>query len=239
MTIPHCPVPPSGPVDRQHIFASRTGRPSSYSDDIAARICDAISDGALLATVCEAPDMPSKTTVHRWRNDRPDFRAAYARAREAWSEHYAELIVKISMDASNDFLWDKNGNPIGINYPNVQRATLAVNTFKWLVGKYAPRTYGESPEIAVEPARAVTSITRTIVDPAPVALPAPPLQLTFDPGPLPASLDSEILARMIAAVKKNVPKAKDVDPRTLLNEVIDVVDRALRIHYGTSEVANG
>jgi hypothetical protein len=230
-------VPPPCPVS-----SAPMGRPTLYSDEIAGRICDQISEGQLLSRICEAPDMPSKTTVHRWRNGRSDFRHAYAIAREAWSEHYAELIVKISMDASNDFLWDKNGNPIGINYPNVQRATLAVNTFKFLMAKYSPRIYGEKPELPPEPARAVTAITRTIVDPRPAILEneqPPRFALTFDPGPLPAYMDREILARVVAAVKKHVPKAKDQDPNALLDEVIALIDRTLAAHYGASEVANG
>jgi hypothetical protein len=221
-TIPPCPV--SVPM----------GRPSSYSDEIATRICDEISDGKLLSRICEAPDMPSRASVYRWRNDRADFRSAYARARENWSEHHAELILKISLDASGDYFYGENGQPIGLNYPNVARATLAVNTLKFLMAKYSPRTYGESPEIAPEPARAVTRITRTIVDPLPAALPAPPLQLTFDPGPLPAHMDRDILARVIAAVKKHVPKAKDRDPNTLLNEITDLIDRTFAVHYGAT-----
>jgi terminase small subunit-like protein len=229
-TIPPCPVSPTEPECSQQIFASRMGRPSSYTDEIAQQILDRISNGEMLTKICQNENMPPRKTVYTWQRTRADFRAAYARAREEWAEFYEEKVLEIAFNDSGDFFIE-NGRAVA-DHAQVQRARLQVDTLKWFMMKWAPRRYGESPEIAIEPERIVARITRTIVDPAPAALPAPPLQLSFDPGPLPAHMDREILARLIAAVKRHVPKAKDRDPNVLLNEITALIDRTLAAHYG-------
>jgi hypothetical protein len=219
--IPLCPVSDS----------DGTSRPTGYDETVAEKVLERISEGELLMRICQESGMPTRGQFRHWLTTHDDLAAAYARERLFWADAHAEAVVDLVTDPKGNFI-DQNGNRLPLTHEEVAALRLRVDSIKWLVGKWAPRTYGEKPDLPPEQAHVVTRICRTIVDPHPAALPAPPLQLTFDPGPLPASLDSEILARIIAAVKKNVPKAKDVDPRMLLNEVIDVVDRALRIHYG-------
>lgn len=105
------------------------GRPSLYSQSIADAICDRITGGESLRSVCRDEDMPDKSTVLRWlgRDEYQGFRDQYARACELRSEHWGDEILNIADDDTTD----------------VQRAKLRVDTRKWLMSKMAPKKYGD------------------------------------------------------------------------------------------------
>lgn len=42
-----------------------TGRPSKYTPQLAAEICDRMANGKGLREICSAPDMPNRSTVLR------------------------------------------------------------------------------------------------------------------------------------------------------------------------------
>jgi hypothetical protein len=56
------------------------GKYISYSDEVAARVLALLAEGASLAAVGRMEEMPSFTTLIRWRQERPDFQAAYLAA---------------------------------------------------------------------------------------------------------------------------------------------------------------
>jgi hypothetical protein len=209
-----------------------------YSDDAVDKILARISEGELLLKICQEPGAPTRAQFYNWMLTRPAMRDRYARARLAWADWHAESIVNLVTDPKGNYI--ENGNRLPLTHEEVGARRLHIDSVKWLVGKWAPRTYGDSPELPPEPEKHVTAITRTIVQPvtfrfegdAPPA-PGPPLQLTFDPGPLPERLDSEILARVIRAVKDNVPKADQCDPQEILEEAITTIARALKAKYAS------
>ncbi len=60
------------------------GRPSLYKPEIVAEICDRLSRGEPLATMCnEQAHLPAWRTVYDWMDADPVISAAIARAREA------------------------------------------------------------------------------------------------------------------------------------------------------------
>lgn len=115
-----------------------TGRTSSFTQKIADRICERMSDGESLRDICKDAAMPDKKTVLRWVEAREDFRDQYARAREALVDHWAEEIVAEANNTAGDIGADGRGNSA-----NVQRSKLKIDTLKWLMSKIAPRKYGE------------------------------------------------------------------------------------------------
>jgi hypothetical protein len=68
---PDVPTEPTRPV----------GRPSSYSDALADAVCERMLNGESLVKICEDEEMPSRTTIYRWMDARPDFvaRCNYSR----------------------------------------------------------------------------------------------------------------------------------------------------------------
>lgn len=86
--------------------------------------------------------MPGKSTVMRWLDAHAEFRDQYARAREAQADYWAEEIIEISDDGSNDTYKDEDGHE-RTNQDVIARSRLRVDTRKWLMARMAPKKYGD------------------------------------------------------------------------------------------------
>jgi hypothetical protein len=118
------------------------GRPSSYSPELANRICELLAGGQSLRQICAADDMPDKATVLRWLPKHDEFRDQYAHARELQTEYWAEEILEIADDGTGDTYKDENGNE-RTDHEVVARSRLRVDSRKWLMSKLAPKKYGD------------------------------------------------------------------------------------------------
>ena len=119
-------------------------RPSIYSDDLAATICQRMAEGESLRAICRNADMPGKTTVLRWLGDdsHPGFREQYTHAREMQADYFAEEILEIADDGIGDMTEDDKGR-LNVNQEIVARSRLRVDTRKWLMARMAPKKYGD------------------------------------------------------------------------------------------------
>src|SRR5687767_12334038 len=78
---------------------ARTGRPSSYTEELSDYICARIATSKdSLATICEKPGMPDAMTVFRWLRTNDAFRAQYNLAKEQQGELLVEEILSIADD---------------------------------------------------------------------------------------------------------------------------------------------
>ncbi len=132
-----------------------TGRPSIFTEDLAATICARISEGESLRSVCRDEEMPGLTTVMRWIGEaatdpeKMRFREQYDAARESRADAMFEDMLEISDDARNDWM-EKNGqdNPgFLLNGEHVSRSKLRVDTRKWMLGRMSPKRYGDKQAI--------------------------------------------------------------------------------------------
>lgn len=105
-----------------------TGRPSKYTKALGALICERMCDGESLRKICEDRDMPSRSMVFRWLERDEAFRDQYARAREAQADKYADELVDIADEGTNE-----NANII----------RLRMDARKWAASKMAPKKYGD------------------------------------------------------------------------------------------------
>lgn len=129
-------------------------RPSMFTEEIAEAICARLADGLSLREVCRDEAMPSRDTVRRWLRDRPEFQQHYAHAREAQADHLGDEILEIADDASNDWMVRNKGqdNEVEVlNHEHVQRSKLRIEARRWLMGKLAPKKYGEKVAIGGDP----------------------------------------------------------------------------------------
>lgn len=129
------------------------GRPSSYTPEIAKSICERLSAGESLRSICRDDEMPSEVSVRRWVvEDREGFSAHYARARDAGLECMAEELLEIADDGSNDWMekHSEDGASLGwaLNGEHVQRSRVRIDTRKWLLSKMAPKRYGDKLTVA-------------------------------------------------------------------------------------------
>jgi hypothetical protein len=122
------------------------GAPSIFSQDLADEICRLMATGRSLRSVCRGEGMPDLSTVIRWlAKEGPkwdEFRAQYARAREAMADAMSEEILDIADDGRNDTYTTEDGQE-RTNWDVIGRSKLRVDARKWLLSKVAPRKYGE------------------------------------------------------------------------------------------------
>lgn len=105
-----------------------TGRPSSYSDEMAETICDRLIEGLSLRKICEADDMPDRNTVMRWMDANPQFAARCARARELQADYMDDLIL----DTAN------------ASTPETAPADrVKISAYQWRAAKLQPKRYGD------------------------------------------------------------------------------------------------
>lgn len=121
------------------------GRPSTYSAEIAAIICERLGEGESLRRICNDEGMPAKSTVMLWLAQHSEFSDQYARARETQADYLAEDLLEIADDARNDWMESNGEDDKGwiANGEHIQRSRLRVDARKWLIAKLAPKKYGD------------------------------------------------------------------------------------------------
>ncbi len=124
--------------------SKKKGRPSLYTEALAAEICRRLAEGETLRSVCRDQAMPDKATVLRWLADKTkvDFRDQYAHARDMQADALFDEALEIADDVSGDWSTDKDGKKV-LDHEHIQRSRLRVDTRKWAAGKLAPKRYGD------------------------------------------------------------------------------------------------
>jgi hypothetical protein len=122
------------------------GRPSKYTETLAEEICGLLAEGQSLVEICRRGDMPSQRTVYRWLAAADGFRQSYARAREAQADRFADEIIEIADDATNDWMERRQGEETitVVDHEHIQRSRVRIEARKWLMAKLAPKKYGDS-----------------------------------------------------------------------------------------------
>lgn len=128
------------------------GRPTLYTEAIAAEICQRIAEGETLNQICRSAHMPSRPTIVSWvLSDKSGFSDRYATARSMLLEHWSDEIVDISDDGVNDWVErEAESGRLATQYngDHVARSRLRVDTRKWLLSKLKPQTYGDRTMIS-------------------------------------------------------------------------------------------
>lgn len=140
------------------------GNQTKHTPEIAAYICQQISLGRSLRSVCRDEGMPDNATVNLWViDDREGFAKQYARARLAQMAALEDELIEIA-DVEPGML-ESGATDSGY----VAHQKLKIDTRKWLMSKIAPKKYGDKLDLQhtgsdggpVE----IKQITRVIVDP--------------------------------------------------------------------------
>lgn len=140
------------------------GRPTDYTEELAAHICSEVSSGRSLNSICKDEGMPNPSSVYLWLSKYRSFSDNYAKAQADRAAFFAEEIVEISDDSSGDFIEVGDGR-VAPNSTAVSRDKLKVDTRKWLMSRMDPKRYGDKVETVHSGSLEVQQITRKIVDP--------------------------------------------------------------------------
>ena len=131
---------------------AKMGRPTLYSDELAAEICRRIVEGESLTRICKDENMPNVSSVYLWLFKHKDFSNQYARAREDQADTYSDQIVDIGEEVPMMVITDEDGkvtkriDPAGVN-----RTRLRVDARKWVAAKLKPKKYGDRQVVAGDP----------------------------------------------------------------------------------------
>ena len=117
-----------------------------------ASALQALHDGITLREHCRTmqktdPKYPNPSTFYAWATDNAGgFAAPYAIPRRAQAHHWAEDIIQIAEDGTNDWVKRRraNGEIIkSVDSECVQRSKLRVDTRRWLLSKLHPDIYAD------------------------------------------------------------------------------------------------
>ena len=146
--------------------ARKPGRPSLYSEKLAAEILRRTAEGETLTSICNDARMPNRSNVWEWQKKHPEFRDGLARAREeqAWSWSYQAIDIA---DGAGSRAYGEPGT--GEAGARVMAEKLRIDTRKWFAAKLCPKQFGEkvSQEISGPdggPLENILSITPEIED---------------------------------------------------------------------------
>jgi hypothetical protein len=150
-------APVLGPIDTIILPTEPTVH-VPYSDEIAERICDLLTQYSL-RKICEMPGMPHRLTVMRWQASNEAFATKCARARTEQADFMDDLI-RDTADGTTEY--------------NAQANRVKIDAYKWRAARLKPKKYGEKLDLNVagqEGGAPIKSevITTTITDPVEAA----------------------------------------------------------------------
>jgi hypothetical protein len=125
------------------------GSGSKYTEEIADKICDLVSNGVNLRSVCRIQGMPAWRTVYDWVVARPEFAARLARARELGYDALAEEALEIS---NTPVMGQKQVMGDSKTYTTVEdmlgHRKLQIETRLKLLACWDPKKYGNRTTLA-------------------------------------------------------------------------------------------
>lgn len=124
-------------------ISNPVGRPSTYSKELAEKICEELAQGKSMRTVCKGDDMPAMSTVFKWLREIKEFSEQYARAKEESTDAMSEDVLFISDES---LLEAVNADPKAANAV-VQAMRLRVDTRKWIMSKMKPKKYADKVDV--------------------------------------------------------------------------------------------
>ena len=128
---------------------AKRGRPSRYSEKLAAEICARIAAGESLRSICEPDEMPAQSTVTGWAIDNVNgFYDQYMRVQQMRCMRYADEVIEIADDGRNDTYIDEDDNEV-VRHDHIKRSAIRIDTRKFLMVKFLPKIFGEKQQVAL------------------------------------------------------------------------------------------
>lgn len=139
------------------------GRPSSYNQDTVDMICERLSCGESLRSICRDEDSPGLSTVFKWLATVPEFREQYAHAREAQAEALFDEIIEIADTPQIGQKTVSKATGVEITEADmIEHRRLQVDARKWIASKLAPKKYGDKITQEVTGANGGPILTRDV-----------------------------------------------------------------------------
>jgi hypothetical protein len=138
--------------DKRHIF----------SDEMGGLVCERIASGETLNKIASEPGMPSRSTISRWRTDRPEFKRQYDIAVQLRADGLLEETIDIIDDKKEMVTETVTENEDGtksvsktFTKEGLAYALARINIRYKTLAKMAPRKWGDEGHGLGEPAPAL------------------------------------------------------------------------------------
>jgi hypothetical protein len=109
-------------------------------------ICNRLTEGESLRSICRDDGMPSLGTFLRWVTQDVELKEQYALALKVRADYLLEEIFEIADDSTNDYVEkvNKDGSTYTtLDSENINRSRLRVDVRKWSMGRMNPKKYGD------------------------------------------------------------------------------------------------
>ncbi len=139
-------------LDRERQFELNQLRNTlTFSEPLAIEICERVSSGELLISICQDEHLPTVRRALQWIKENPEFAALYKDSISDRLEIFSEEVIKIADDASRDFRdVVRNGRSVRVlDGDAIARAKLRVEVRLKHLKAYKPSIWGETSTLNV------------------------------------------------------------------------------------------
>jgi len=109
-------------------------KPSSFTQEIADRICEELIEGRSMRQICSDEGMPNRSTVLRWMDQNPEFAAKCARAREMQADLMDDIILEVAHNVTPE---------------SAAADRVRLSAYQWRAAKLLPKKYGDRVQTEV------------------------------------------------------------------------------------------
>lgn len=124
-------------------MAKKTGRPTTYTPEIASKICAGLAEGKSLRTVCLDEGMPALSTIFLWMREHPEFSEQYVTSKSESADARLEQLDDLGDEAIElaQSVDPKASSAV------VQAVKLKADNIKWTMSKLKPKKYGDKLDL--------------------------------------------------------------------------------------------
>src|ERR1017187_8320776 len=123
---------------------AKKGRPPIQTEKIVKTLCERLSIGRSLNSICKDGDMPCITTVMKWLSSDESFAAKYARAREVQAEYLLDELIEIADTPKLGIKTVTKDSGVETTEGDmIEHRRLQVDVRKWAIARMYPRKYNE------------------------------------------------------------------------------------------------
>ena len=140
---------PTTIATKQQKPPKKMGRPSKYTPELAAEICERLSDGEPLRQICRDEHMPAWQKIYEWMAKDPKLSGAIAHARDQGYDAIAEDLLDIADTPIMGETETSSANGLTITRQDMLgHRKLQIETRLKLLAKWNPKKYGDRQILA-------------------------------------------------------------------------------------------
>jgi transposase-like protein len=132
------------------------GRPTDYTPELAAKICELAQLGKSLSSIAAMEGMPATAAIFQWLRKYPEFAKSYSDAKEDLAEKLAEEITEIA-DEEPPLKADGEIDPGAAAYRK-----LRLDARKWNAARLKPKKFGDKIQQEVSGGLSLEQILRSL-----------------------------------------------------------------------------